>query len=422
MGNGEKKRVLILTADAGFGHRSAANAVDMALKQKYGDLVETIVVNPLDDRRTPFFLRDSQADYDRLVRRVPELYKLGYDASDTIITSAIVESAFTVLLYEVMLDLVRETQPDVIITTYPMYLSPLEAIFIMFGRDIPLLTVVTDLATVHRMWFNKAVDACLVPNEIVRDLAINYGLSPEQVYITGIPVNPALNRREGRDKLSLRRALGWREDLTTVLAVGSRRVDRLLDSLNVLNHFGAPLQLAVVAGKDENLYAQLQEVEWHVPVHLYEFVTNMPDMLLAADCVMTKAGGLIVTESLAAGCPMMLIDVIPGQETGNAELVIRGGAGDLARSDLEVLEVMAHWMMDDRRLLQERAQNAAAMGRPQAAFEVADLAYQFALRGPVRHRHLFTRRTLIDLFNRNQVRWSRTGDLSTLSQSEDQSS
>jgi len=90
--------------------------------------------------------------------------------------------------------------------------------------------------------------------------------------------------------------------------------------------------------------------------------------------------------------------------------------------DLEVLEVMAHWLMDDRRLLQERAQNAAAMGRPQAAFEVADLAYQFALRGPVRHRHLFTRRTLIDLFNRNQVRWSRTGDLSTLSQSEDQSS
>ena len=81
----EIKKVLILTADAGFGHRSAANAVAQSLAQYYPGQCQVEIINPLDDPRTPFFLRDSQTDYDRIVREVPELYKLGYGVSgDTI--------------------------------------------------------------------------------------------------------------------------------------------------------------------------------------------------------------------------------------------------------------------------------------------------------------------------------------------------
>jgi len=124
-----------------------------------------------------------------------------------------------------------------------------------------------------------------------------------------------------------------------------------------------------------------------------------------------KAGGLVVTESLAAGCPMMLIDVIAGQETGNADYVVGGGAGDLARSDIEVLETISHWMMDDRALLRERASNAAALGKPMAAYTIADMAFQAACRGPQIHRQLFSRGSLIDLLNRNQIKWGETKDL-----------
>ena len=83
------KKILILTADAGFGHRSAANAVAAALKEQYAEQVEALILNPLDDKRTPFFLRDSQSDYDRIVRNVPELYRLGYEASDAPIPGTI---------------------------------------------------------------------------------------------------------------------------------------------------------------------------------------------------------------------------------------------------------------------------------------------------------------------------------------------
>ena len=406
----QKKNVIILTADAGFGHRSAANAIAAALKDQYSQQCHVEILNPLEDRRTPFFLRDSQTDYDKLVRNSPELYRFGYDASDTSVTSAIVESALTVLMYEVMRDVIRHYRPDVIISTYPLYQSPIEAVFTLMNREIPLLTVVTDLATVHRIWFNRTADACLVPNEIVRGLALQYGLEDEQIYVTGIPVNPQL-ATDRRCPSEIRAELGWRDDLPTVLAVGSKRVDRLLDTLNVLNHFGQPLQLAVVAGNDHHLYAELEQMDWHQPVHLYEFVKDVPLMMRASDCLVCKAGGLIVTEALASGCPMMLVDVLPGQESGNAEFVVGYGAGDLARSDIEVLEIFSHWMQDDRRLLKERAKTAASLGRPRAAYDVADLVYQCSLRSPGKHRHIFSQRSLIDLLNRNHVRWGDTKDL-----------
>lgn len=405
-----KKRILVLTADAGFGHRSAARAVVAALEEVYGDRCQVDVVNPLDDKRAPIVLREGQYDYDRLVRSVPELYRIGYDASDTTVTSAIIESTLTLLLFEVMLDLVRSYRPDAIVTTYPLYQASLEAVFTLRGQEIPLITVVTDLAAVHRLWFMRTVEACCVPTPVVAAQAFNYGLTVEQVAVTGIPVNPAAFR-DPRSPAELRQELGWRDDLMTVLAVGSRRVDRLLDTLNVLNHFGMPLQLVVVAGKDRDLYEELQKTEWHVPAHLYEYVPNVPLYMRAADCVVCKAGGLVVTESLAAGRPMMLIDVIAGQETGNADYVVGGEAGDLARSDIEVLETISHWMKDDRALFRERARNAASLGKPMAAYTVADMAYQAACRGPQIHRQLFSRGTLIDLLNRNQIKWGDTKEL-----------
>ncbi|MEJ5201228.1 MAG: hypothetical protein WHV66_03245, partial [Anaerolineales bacterium] len=75
------KRILILTADAGFGHRSAANAVAAALHELYGDACQVEIENPLEDKRTPAFLRETQSDYDRIVREMPDLYRVGFGAS-----------------------------------------------------------------------------------------------------------------------------------------------------------------------------------------------------------------------------------------------------------------------------------------------------------------------------------------------------
>jgi len=97
--------------------------------------------------------------------------------------------------------------------------------------------------------------------------------------------------------------------------------------------------------------------------------------------------------------------VLPGQETGNADYVVNHGAGEMARSDIEVLEVFAHWMMADGKLLKKRAAAAAALGRPRAAYDIAEMVYQSSFHNLVRHKRFFSKRSLVDLFNRNHVRW-----------------
>ena len=340
---------------------------------------------------------------------MPELYKFGYEASDAAVPVAIVESALTVFLYEVMRDILNQYQPDAILTTYPLYQVPVSAFLTISGHQTPFFTVITDLATVHRIWFNKNVDGCIVPTEAVRSLAISNGVSEKNIFVKGIPVHPKIVK-ETRSKQEIRKELGWEPDLPTFLAVGSKRVEGLSKALQVVNHFGAPLQLAVVAGKDHELYEQLQANEWHVPTHLYEFTSEMPTLMHASDAIICKAGGLIVTEALASHLPMMLIDVIPGQEEGNADYVISNGAGDLATSTEETLEIIAHWLMNDSTLLKERAKNAKAISKPFAASEIAALIYETTLRGAAKHRKqwLANRPKLITLLTQNQISWEDT--------------
>ena len=364
------KQIIILTADAGFGHRQAANAVAAALVETFGDACSVEIVNPLDDPRVLPLLRNSQADSDRFARDRREVFDRGWNASRGAVPTASLGGALTVALFRVMRDILRTYHPDAIINTYPLYHPPLTSVFKLTRLRAPLYTVVTDFGIVHPLWFSRAAAACFVATEKVRQLAITHGLAPEKVHLTGIPVALALADKSG-DPTEVRSALGWSPDLPAVLAVGSKRVQRLPEFLRILNHAALPLQLAVVAGGDDALYAELQRVEWHVPVCLYNWVADMPTLLHAADCVMSKAGGLIIAETLACGLPLLLIDVLPAQEKGNVDIVLQSGAGELALTPGDALEVLYHWLADGGALLAQRARNAHSAGRPRAAYDVA---------------------------------------------------
>lgn len=371
-----RKNVLILTADAGFGHRSTANALAGAFARQWGDNANVTVVNPLDEPGAPPFLRSAESDYDKLATSWPQFYKLGYKMSDLALTTSATETAYIVMMYDVISGLMRQHAPDVVVVTFPTYQYPVAAWRRISGNYAPMATVVTDLLSLQKMWFSTSADLCLVPTQYAADLAIERGLDPETVHVTGLPVDPILTDAPG--KAEARAQLGWPADKFTVLMAGSKRVERLDEFAHVLNHAGFDLHLVAVAGGNDALYEKLQAVEWHIPVTLYNFVKNMPDMLHAADCVVSKAGGLIVTESLACGLPLLIVQVIPGQETGNAELVTKEGAGDYVPEPLDFLEAMGDWLADGGRLFRERAANARRLGRPNAALEAADLIWQLS--------------------------------------------
>jgi 1,2-diacylglycerol 3-beta-galactosyltransferase len=372
------KRILILIADYGFGHHSAANAISESLLETYGQSCVVEIVNPLEDQRAPAFFRNEQADYDRIVQEMPDLYKLGYQVSDSLVGCSFIKSAVTLLLSDLLRNIVREHQPDVIVCTFSIYPAILSAIFNQENHRVPIITVITDMGSVHSLWFYPHTDLSLVPNQFVYDLALEAGLQPQKVKITGIPVHPDL-AKGNQDQAAIRLSLGWDLDLFTILAVGSKRVGNLYETIHVLNHSGLPIQLVVISGGDDELYDRFQQTEWHLEAHSYNYVSNMSTLMRAADCVLSKAGGLIVTEALACGLPLLLIHAIPGQETGNVDYVLNGSAGDLVQEPTEVLEVVCHWLENNRALYQVRRQNAQQLGHPQAAEDVAAMVWSVAM-------------------------------------------
>jgi 1,2-diacylglycerol 3-beta-galactosyltransferase len=378
----EKKRLLILTIDAGFGHRSAANAVRDAILDHYAECCDPLVVNPLDEDRAFLLRRLGQDDYDRLVKYIPqELYVFGYEAIKTRPITALTATTTVVLLYDLMRSMVQKFQPHAILATNPLYQAPLLEHFDTTGIHPPLFNVVTDMSSAQTLWFNKRLSGVCVPNEATRDLALSHGILERRLHLTGIPVSPGIVK-EKRSGGEIRRELGLAPDRVTILAVGSIRVFNLLPSLQAVNASGLPVQVIAVAGKNEKLYKELQALDWRIPVVVKNFTEDMPALMRAADILISKAGGLIVTESLATGLPMLLCEVIEGQESGNAEFIISQDAAVLADEPEGLVRELARWLKDGEKELAERKEKAQKIGLPDAAYKVADLLQKAAIRGP----------------------------------------
>jgi len=370
-----KKKVLILTGDAGLGHRSAAEAIQAAFESKFGGRCKTTIENPLNHPDIPDIIRQSQSNYDEIVKIIPELYKMGFKVSNSELPVTMMEGGFVVLLLNVLKEMIFKITPDIIISTYPIYSAPLQTLFKSEDLQIPLIATVTDFVTVHHVWFNKGVTNLTVPTEIVQKLALDAGLSEEQVINIGIPVNPQIKTLQETDVSDLRSELGWDKDLTSILVVGSPRIPSLMDILKTLDYSGYDIQFALVAGGNKSLLETFQNTTWHHPVKIYDFIDFMPKLMRSADLILSKSGGLIVTESLASGLPIMMVHFLPGQERGNVNYVVDHGAGELCKTPLKALETLCLWLENDQAQLKKVAKNSAQLGRPDAALKVADKAW-----------------------------------------------
>ena len=371
----QKKRCLIITSDAGFGHRSAALSVSKALGVLYPNQVEILVTNPIQETNTPTVMKPIEKGYDRSVRFSPGLYRLSYEVSDSRLVSEVVEGALTLMLQRIMAETIRDFKPDVILNTNEMFNTPIGKVLQETDPKVPSFTVVTDLADVHALWFSPEPDRFFIANEWVRVKALESGVPEEKLVISGIPVSPdfALNQVE---KQALRGSLGLDPHRLTLLFVGSSRVSNLQDYLQALENFTTPVQAVVIAGGNDDLYKTLIGSHYDFPVEVRNFEQNVPQWMMASDVLVTKAGGLIVSEGLAAGLPILLIDYLPGQEEGNVRFLLSHQAGALVQNVGEFRAMTTYWLQEDGLRLNQVARASAGLGHPEAALVVAKAMWE----------------------------------------------
>lgn len=365
-------RVLILFASAGSGHKRAAEALAGALRQTSGD--HDIVVRDILDF-TPLAFRETYAKgYLRLVRKAPELWGYMYTRTDKKAHSPWrkwVRSVFNAINAHSFFDFCEEFCPDCILCTHFL---PLELISSRSKRkkmDIPFFACVTDFA-VHSLWIAEAVDCYYVATEEARRHLIRRGQPEARIRVTGIPVAPVFSK--SAPAKSVRKKLGIKEDLPVILSLsGGFGVGPALDLIRSFKGASVNVQLLVVAGATKKLEREARAVAGNmdIPITVFGFVDNIHELMDASDIIISKPGGLTSSEALAKGVPLLIVDPIPGQEQRNCEFLLEAGAAARLFEIDDAPWKIASLLDDPRRLLRIKS-SAKRLGKPRAAFDIAD--------------------------------------------------
>ena len=362
----KKPHILFLFSDTGGGHRSATEAIIEALGLEYGADFTCEMVDIFKDH-APRPLNRMPDWYPYMVK-APQLWGASFRVTD----GRPQARAFTTTMWPVAArtarNIISHHPSDLVVTVHPLAIS---WILKALGKNRPpFITVVTDMVTTHALWFDTRSDLILVPTEIARQKAIQYGMKPEIVRVVGQPVARKYCL-PGGDKTELRKKLGWPVDKFIVLAVGGGEgMGPLGQTARAIADSGLNVGLVIVAGRNERLKASLENHRWRVPTLIYGFTKEMPDFMRAADVLVTKAGPGTIAEAFNAHLPIILFAKLPGQEDGNVTYTVDEGAGVWAPTPQRVVSALREWVTqpETREKVVEACRRAA---RPNSSLDIA---------------------------------------------------
>jgi 1,2-diacylglycerol 3-beta-galactosyltransferase len=332
--------IQILMSDTGGGHRASANA----LRDAFNVLHET------DPTRYPLTIKcdivDIYTDYGPFPFNVyVQAYKIM--AEYTFLWKWFYETGATPLglwLYDLVLELIcfgpfRECmnrvdpnnvasggegkRADMVVSVHPLCQDlPLKILTSLdtdgssrsVGRTTPFVTVVTDLGGAHPSWFNKGVDKCFVPSDVLKNAALDRKVDKSKIVQYGLPIRRGFwrfgsdsdmpgsnggkdaekNERGKMGKPAMRERLGL-SDLPTVLIVGggdgmggivsqAKAVGERLQKL--ASSSASSYQMVVVCGNNKAAQSSLSppQMQWggDIDVRVQGFVNNMDEYMRAS--------------------------------------------------------------------------------------------------------------------------------------------
>ena len=362
----KKPHVLFLFSDTGGGHRSAAKSIIEALNVYYPGRVTTEMLD--------FFIEYAPPPFDMAVTtyapmaQVPDLWELGYKLSNGKYRSKLVQEVLWPYIRKAAENLVEEHPCDLFLSVHPIINTP---ILRTLGSDHdPYIVVITDLVTTHAFWYNKRATLTLSPTEEAKQRGIEIGMSPDSIEVVGQPIADKF-RQPSPPKQELRKALGWPQDLPVVLMVGGGEgMGPIEQTVHAVDKAKLDLMMAIIAGRNETLKNNLKKASLQTPNQVYGFVDNMPDLMNAADIIITKAGPGTISEAFIAGLPIILYSRMPGQEEGNVDYVVQKGAGVWAPYPEQVVTTLRYWV-DNPDVLRKISQTCKGLARPDASRNIA---------------------------------------------------
>jgi processive 1,2-diacylglycerol beta-glucosyltransferase len=357
-------KILILTAGYGEGHNSAARALQSAFNEQPGMEAEMIDLFAI---RAPRINNVSRRGYLKLINSAPKLWSWVYRWLDK---SPLVPLLFRSLgsHRRLLAKIIEEKRPVALISTYPVYSWLLN----QMQRDghvrCPQFTVITDALTINSLWYRAKSDGWFVTDHDSATFLLSKGVPDAKVHVSGFPVALGFADRPPH----------WQPPNPSVTSgfrilfmINSGRQSALAIARALLQH--SQWHITFTAGRDESLLQELRELAQNAPAQteIIGWTDRIPELLMTHHVVISKAGGATTQESINALCPLLVSQIVPGQEEGNYELLRRNEAGALAETPEEIVTTLQRAFANDASLWHHWRTNLRRIAHPDAARQIA---------------------------------------------------
>ena len=359
-----KHRVLVLTAAYGEGHNAAARALAAAFNE---DMPGTAVVVDIFALTCPRLNQVVRRSYLAAINGTPRLWKRLYAVMDQ---PWFMSSGLWMLRAQSrMLERVIERErPIAICSTFPAYAALLERLKRDDGLMIPHFNIVTDSISINSVWWRPGCDGWYVPNEDSAEVMQAAGVDPAKLHVLGFPVTSYFRSNEATvTRPSLKEGAPPR--ILYIVNSGTRNAEATARLLLAEPGW----EVTITVGRDEALKATLTGLTRGraARAEILGWTDRIPELLMTHHAVVSKAGGATTQEAVAARCPMVVNQVVPGQEEGNCELLLRHGAGALATTPEAVVATLKAAFSEGGRGWAEWRGALEPLARPDAARAIA---------------------------------------------------
>lgn len=357
-------KILILTAGYGEGHNAAARALAAACDDLRGlGTAKVVDAFALASPRLNNFTRRS---YLGLINRAPGLWRRAYAWLDRSTLAPRLLRSLVLERRALARELAAE-QPALLCSTYPVYGFMLDALA-RGGRPLPThVNVVTDSISINSLWWRARCDAWFVPNEDSAAVLRQAGVAGSQLHVLGFPVS--LRFAANAILPAPADPAGGRGRVLYIVNSGTNRAAETARRLLRETDW----EVTCTVGRNERLRTELAELARHRarPARILGWTDEIPTLLATHHVVVSKAGGATTQEALAAGCPMIVNQIVPGQEEGNYELLRRHGIGALAETPDAVIGELRRAFAGHGAIWRQWRESLAPLSRPRAASDIA---------------------------------------------------
>jgi processive 1,2-diacylglycerol beta-glucosyltransferase len=319
--------ILITTAPFGNGHKMVATALKNAFINKGHNNVFIV------DLFTEAHPKITEAIKKAYIKSYEfgEAYSILYYGSEKLTDKRLIE-LYRNFGYKKLNDISKQFKPDVIINTFPILASL--KIKNELGENIPVFNIVTDFY-VHKLWLSEEIDKFYIATDELQEELKKMNIPVEKTVVSGIPVRDAFEEAESISKLY--RKYNFKRDKKIIL-INSGAFGVFKDIKKVCNELckNKTIQVAVVCGNNKIQKMKLESLGLR-NLKVFGFIENIDDLYKIACCMITKSGGITLSEALAVQLPLVIIKPIPGQEKENALYFEKKGAAIIANNSYQII-------------------------------------------------------------------------------------